>query len=77
MECFIYGTPRELPNSFAEFLDPRYAAFISIDMHEGYLADTPDCPRPAGARNRQAYQLVSPCREKALCTNHSPSRRRL
>jgi hypothetical protein len=66
MESFIYGAPRELPNSFAEFLDPRRAAVIPIDMHEGHLADTPDCPGSAGAGNRQAYQTVLPRRRESF-----------
>jgi hypothetical protein len=46
MESFAYGTRRELPEDLGELLDPRGTAIISIDMHAGHLADTPDCPGP-------------------------------
>ena len=58
MESFIYGTRRELPNDFTEFLDPRGAAVVSIDMHEGHLADTPDCPCP-GPRAREIVKSIN------------------
>ncbi len=58
MESFIYGTRRELPNDFTEFLDPRGAAVVSIDMHEGHLADTPDCPCP-GPRAREIVESIN------------------
>lgn len=34
-------------HDFDAFLQPRRSAVISIDMHEGHLAETPDCPCPA------------------------------
>jgi biuret amidohydrolase len=50
MEVYVYGKKRDLPADepdFAGFVDPQGAAIVSIDMHEGHLADTPDCPCPA------------------------------
>ena len=58
VESFVYGTRRELPNDFTEFLDPRGAAVVSIDMHEGHLADTPDCPCP-GPRAREIVESIN------------------
>jgi nicotinamidase-related amidase len=58
MESFVYGTRRELPEGFAEFLDPQGSAIISIDMHEGHLADTPDCPCP-GPRAREIVEPIN------------------
>jgi len=56
MEAYIYGAKRDLPDGFEEFLDPRRTAIVSIDMHEGHLADTPDCPCPAP----RAREIVEP-----------------
>jgi len=58
MDSYVYGTRKELPAGFDEFLDPTYAAVISIDMHEGHLADTPDCPCP-GPRAREIVEPIN------------------
>jgi nicotinamidase-related amidase len=50
MEVFVYGKRRSLSAEdpdIAPFVDRRRSAIVSIDMHEGHLADTPDCPCPA------------------------------
>ena len=47
MEAYVYGHKRRLPPEFAEFFDRGRTAIVSIDMHQGHLADTPDCPCPA------------------------------
>jgi biuret amidohydrolase len=47
MEAFIYGERRPLPEGFEEFLAVADTAIVSIDLHQGHLADTPDCPCPA------------------------------
>jgi nicotinamidase-related amidase len=47
MQAYVYGEKRELPDGFAPYADPRQSAIVSIDMHQGHLADTPDCPCPA------------------------------
>jgi biuret amidohydrolase len=47
MEAFVYGTRRSLPQGFEEFLTISNTAIVSIDLHQGHLADTPDCPCPA------------------------------
>ena len=54
--AYVYGERRELPDGFEDFLDPKRTAIISIDMHQGHLADTPDCPCPAP----RARQIVKP-----------------
>lgn len=54
--AFVYGEKRELPDGFEDFLDPKRSAIISIDMHQGHLADTPDCPCPAP----RAREIVAP-----------------
>jgi biuret amidohydrolase len=56
MEVYVYGKKRQLPQGFGEFVDPAKTAIISIDMHEGHLADTPDCPCPAP----RAREIVEP-----------------
>lgn len=56
MESYVYGAKRELPDGFGDFFDRAHTAVISIDMHEGHLADTPDCPCPAP----RAREIVEP-----------------
>ena len=56
MRSYLYGERRELPADFAEFGDARHSAVISIDMHDGHLADSPDCPCPAP----RAREIVAP-----------------
>ena len=56
MDAYIYGERRPLPESFAAYHDRWRSAVVSIDMHQGHLADTPDCPCPA----RRARELVAP-----------------
>ena len=56
MKSYVYGEKRSLPDTFAGFFDPSRAAIVSIDMHEGHLADTPDCPCPAP----RAREIVGP-----------------
>ncbi len=47
MDTFVYGERRTLPEGFKEFLAVADTAIVSIDLHQGHLADTPDCPCPA------------------------------
>lgn len=57
MESYVYGEKKELPSSgFEEFADRSSSAIISIDMHEGHLADSEDCPCPAP----RAREIVTP-----------------
>ena len=58
MECFVYGTRREVPDEFSEYLDPRTTAVVSIDMTDSHLADTPDCPCP-GPRAREIVEPMN------------------
>jgi nicotinamidase-related amidase len=54
--AYVYGERRLLPEGFEGFVDAARAAVISIDMHQGHLADTPDCPCPAP----RARAIVAP-----------------
>jgi biuret amidohydrolase len=56
MQAYVYGEKRQLPQGFEEFADRARTAVISIDMHQGHLADTPDCPCPAP----RAREIVAP-----------------
>jgi biuret amidohydrolase len=56
MQAYIYGEKRELPGGFEEYSDLRRSAIVSIDMHQGHLADSPDCPCPAP----RAREIVAP-----------------
>ncbi len=56
MQAYVYGERRELPEGFEAFADRAASAIVSIDMHEGHLADTPDCPCPAP----RAREIVAP-----------------
>lgn len=58
---YVYGERRALPEGaeFADFFEPRHTAVISIDMHEGHLAEGADCPCPAP----RAREIVAPIDE--------------
>jgi nicotinamidase-related amidase len=56
MKAYVYGTKRELPEGFDEFADATRTAIVSIDMHQGHLADSPNCPCPAP----RAREIVAP-----------------
>jgi nicotinamidase-related amidase len=56
LHAYVYGERRPLPEGFEGFVDPARAAVVSIDMHQGHLADTPDCPCPAP----RAREIVAP-----------------
>jgi biuret amidohydrolase len=57
MDAFVYGKRQVLPSSFGEFLTLSDTAVVSIDLHRGHLADTPDCPCPA-PRAREVIEPV-------------------
>jgi nicotinamidase-related amidase len=40
------------------YLDPRVSAVVCIDMHEGHLSDSPDCPCPA-PRGRKLVEPIN------------------
>lgn len=46
---YLYGRRRALPDdgSYEPYFDLTHTAFVSIDMHEGHLSESPDCPCPA------------------------------
>jgi nicotinamidase-related amidase len=56
MKAYVYGEKRDLPSGFEAFADRGHTAIVSIDMHQGHLADTPDCPCPAP----RAREIVAP-----------------
>jgi biuret amidohydrolase len=56
MQAYVYGEKRDLPEGFGAFFDKSRTAIVSIDMHQGHLADTPDCPCPAP----RARDIVEP-----------------
>ena len=56
MRAFVYGEPKKLDSGFEEFVEPSGSVVVSIDMHQGHLADTPDCPCPAP----RAREIVGP-----------------
>ncbi|WP_295372207.1 cysteine hydrolase family protein [uncultured Pseudacidovorax sp.] len=57
MRAYVYNQPRDLdPGQFADYLDLSRTAVVSIDMHRGHLADSPDCPCPAP----RARDVVAP-----------------
>lgn len=57
LKAWVYDEPRELEAAnFADYLDPRTTAVVSIDMHRGHLDDDPACPCPAP----RAREVVAP-----------------
>jgi nicotinamidase-related amidase len=59
VQAYIYGQPKPLPKGFEEFASRSDSAVISIDMHQGHLSDSPDCPCPAP----RAREIVEPIDE--------------
>lgn len=55
---YLYGERRTMPDTddYRAYFDPAKTAIVSIDMHEGHLSDSPDCPCPAPRGRR----LVEP-----------------
>lgn len=65
MRTFVYEQPRELEAAqFADYLDPRHTAVLSIDLHRGHLDPSPDCPCPA-PRARDLVQPVDAFHDRA------------
>ncbi|WP_369033887.1 MULTISPECIES: cysteine hydrolase family protein [Streptomyces] len=56
---YVYGLRRELlpDGPYAGFLEPARTAVVSIDLHEGHLSPSPDCPCPA-PRGREIVSAV-------------------
>jgi nicotinamidase-related amidase len=67
MKAFVYGVKRGLPEGFDDFTDAARAAIVSIDMHRGHLADTPDCPCPAP----RAREIVEPINRFHAAARHA------
>ncbi len=64
MESYVYGSKRSLPDIFGDYIDAKHSAVISIDMHQGHLSDSPDCPCPA-PRMRDAVPGIDAFHELA------------
>ena len=58
MEAYFFGERKPIPRGFEEWLDPRVAAAISIDMHRGHLDESPDCPCPS-PRGREIIEPIN------------------
>ncbi len=54
MQSYVCGEKRSLPAGFTEFFQKSHSAVVSIDMHQGHLAD--NCPCPA----YRAREIVAP-----------------
>lgn len=59
MEAYVYGERKKLPTGFEEFADRSRTAVVSVDMHQGHLSASPDCPCPAP----RAREIVDPIDE--------------
>jgi biuret amidohydrolase len=68
MDAFVYGQRRSLPAGFEEFLTAAGTAIVSIDLHQGHLADSPDCPCPA-PRAREVVEGVNRFHDAARALN--------
>jgi nicotinamidase-related amidase len=58
MDAYFFGERKPIPAGFEEWLDPRVAAAVSIDMHRGHLDDSPDCPCPS-PRGREIIEPIN------------------
>jgi len=58
MDAYFFGERKTIPEGFAEWLDPRVTAAVSIDMHRGHLDDSPDCPCPS-PRGREIIEPIN------------------
>jgi nicotinamidase-related amidase len=64
MQAYVYGEKRALPEGFDEFAQRARAAVVSIDMHQGHLSDSPDCPCPA-PRGREIVAPIDAFHDRA------------
>ncbi len=60
MKYYVRNEQRDVPRtpSFQMYFDPSETAIVSIDMHEGHLSESPDCPCPA-PRGRQVIDAIN------------------
>lgn len=75
---YLYEERQPVPENadFASFFDRARTAVVSIDMHEGHLSESPECPCPAP----RAREIVKPidrfheqCRELGVPVVHVKS----
>lgn len=57
MDSYVYGQRKPLPGGFGDFFIASRTAVISIDMHEGHLSESADCPCPA-PRGREIVEPI-------------------
>src|SRR5438093_689538 len=73
MEAYFFGQRKSIPPDFAEWLNPRVTAAVSIDMHRGHLDESPDCPCPA-PRGREIVEPINAfhriCRRQGVPVIH-------
>ncbi|EWT06668.1 isochorismatase [Intrasporangium chromatireducens Q5-1] len=48
-QYYLYGEQQTLPETpaYQAYFEPARTAVVCVDMHEGHLSDSPDCPCPA------------------------------
>jgi len=73
MEAYFFGHGKSIPPDFAEWLDPRGTAAVSIDMDRVHLDESPDCPCPA-PRGREIVEPINAfhriCRRQGVPVIH-------
>lgn len=60
MKAYFDGVPKTLKDGlfYDLFLNPARTAVVTIDMHDGHLADDPECPSPA-PRGREIVEPIN------------------
>lgn len=63
---YLYGERREMPQTpdYLAYFDASRTAIVSIDMHEGHLSESPDCPCPA-PRGRRLVEPIDAFHDRA------------
>ncbi len=74
MKSYFDNVYKEVPqNIYDEFLRKQDTAIITVDMHEGHLADDPECPCPS-PRGREIVKplngFMEKCREIGMPIIH-------
>lgn len=65
MKSWFNDIKKDVPEDICKiFLDPKDTAVLTIDMHEGHLADDPDCPCPS-PRGREIIEPINRFTEQA------------
>lgn len=64
MDIYVYGKKRMMPRELGVFTPVEDTAVVSIDLHQGHLSSSPDCPCPA-PRAREIVDGVNRFHEAA------------